>query len=166
MNDGFQQISKELNEITIRYVKFKSQLDRRLEAHVQATTASVEGRKLSGYSKSTSASADMNASTLQARMDQIREEADKFLSTVFDLMDTFFNPAGAQKIELDGNGKPKNSILRDFNNGSLVLNGKPVLPHFEAQSSFTLYLFIGMSILLLGALIAIFVVKLKKSNVF
>lgn len=97
-------------------------------------------------------------------MDQIRNEAEKFLRTVFDLMDTFFNPNGAQKFELDENGQPKNSILRDFHNGSLVLNGKPVLPNYQVQNSFTLYLFIGMSILLLGILIAIFVVKLKKSQ--
>lgn len=135
-----------------------------MEAYVQAATASVEGRKLSGFSKSTTASADINSSNVQAKMDQIRNEAEKFLRTVFDLMDTFFNPNGAQKFELDENGQPKNSILRDFHNGSLVLNGKPVLPNYQVQNSFTLYLFIGMSILLLGILIAIFVVKLKKSQ--
>jgi hypothetical protein len=139
-------------------------LDRKLEAYVQANTAAADGRKLSGFSRSTEATVDISNPALQAKVDQIKVEADKFLRSVFDLMDTFFNPNGPMKLDLDENGQPKNSILRDFHNGSLVLNGKPVLPNYQPQTSFTLYLFIGLSILLLGTLIAIFVVKLKRSH--
>ena len=94
VSEAFQTVGRQLNDTTIRYVKFNSGLEKKLNAYVQDAAAKAENLKLSNYSKSTDSSDKSNSESddLKIKVQHVKSEADKFLKSIFDLLDTFFNP--------------------------------------------------------------------------
>jgi hypothetical protein len=164
MSEVFQTISRQLNEIIIRYVKFKSSLNTKLDQYMQSVSQKAESPRTTGMNKiNTSNSLKEKERALQIA-ENVQKEADLFLKNIFELMDTFFYPFSKEEIELDESGQPKYSTLQDFHNGSLILNGKLVSPTMNKQTSSNLYLFIAMLIFIMGLIIAIFLMRIRKNK--
>jgi hypothetical protein len=161
ITENFQIVNYNLNEITIRYVKFKSQLDFNLEEKLKLIDQNKRGSKNSGLSKSAVEGTSSEGHIVRAKVTDVQVEANKFLGSIFDLMDIFFNPKYNGNSQLDENGLPNNSILKDFHQGSLVLNGQLVSPVMKRQKSIVLIMFTIMAFILIISMISIFVIKIK-----
>ena len=93
-------------------------LDKTLELYLQNANNKIDNLKTSNYSKSTTNSSNSSQARPSVKVQSVKMEADKFLKSIFDLMDNFFNPNFKPITELNENNEPQNSILQDFHNGS------------------------------------------------